>query len=459
MEMIERDRTPIIVFGATTLAVILVALLAVFGYRLDQAPHRLFKIVAGGTFAVLVLSRPSWIPYFFCLAFPYATWLPKSPISLLNATTILTLGAIIGIMIMTLQRKTHPIVPTRLNTPVTILIAWLAFSWIYGSFFWVERRVAGADSLRMFWSTLSGIIIFYVTTHLIPDRKHLWKTIGWLMVGSTLGVLGPLYEALSEGFGTRTPGGIGDINRMGAFLAFAAVFAIGMMPAYRKLKKFFVALGGLIPAVAMILPNSRGAYVGFLCAAVPQAMRTSIAGTLVVLTVLGSSPLWAPDFVQERIQATWDAAQSDDRESALDADSGGRISVWKEIGRVILEHPVVGVGYGNLMEATRMVTGYYKQAHNLYLEVAGETGFIGLGILIWLFVAGWRLGSRLTRRGGRTGVLGRAYHGVILCVVIANLFGQRFFDFGLSGFFFLLSGLVALEDRYTQSEPLGEGNA
>jgi O-antigen ligase len=459
MELIERDRAMMIIFGAAVAAVILVALLAILGYEFNQAPHRIFKVVAGVTFIAVVLSRPTWIPYFLCLAFPYATWLPKSPIPLLNATTILTLGACVGITILSLQRRTHPIVPTRLNAPIAALIGWLVFSLAYGAVFWPERRNDAAVSIREFWSSISGIGIYYVGTHLVLDRKQLRRTIGWLLFGSALGVAGPFYEAMSEGFGMRTAGGIGDINRMGAFLAFAAVFAIGMIPAYKGVKKFLVILAGVVPAVGMIFPNSRGAYIGFLSASIPQSFRRSVSGTVVILAILGSSPLWAPSFVQDRVKSTWDAAKSDDRQTALDADSGGRITVWKAIGQVIIDHPVVGVGYGNLLEATRVVQGRYKNAHNLYLELAGEAGFVGLGILIWLLVACWRLGSRLTRRGGRTAVLGRAYHGVILCLVIANIFGQRFFDFGLSGFFFMLSALVALEDRFTQTEPLVEGES
>lgn len=80
-------------------------------------------------------------------------------------------------------------------------------------------------------------------------------------------------------------------------------------------------------------------------------------------------------------------------------------------------------------------------------------GLIGLAVLLWIWISGWRLGLRLVRRGGRTRSLGLAYHGVILCLVVVNLFGQRFLDFSLCGFFFLLSGLVALEERFTRERP------
>jgi O-antigen ligase len=130
------------------------------------------------------------------------------------------------------------------------------------------------------------------------------------------------------------------------------------------------------------------------------------------------------------------------------------LTVWKDALTVIAGNPIIGVGYGNLIEATGQVSGLYKHSHNMYLEVTGEMGIIGLSLLLWLWLRAWQLGSLLTKRGGATRSLGRAYHGVILCMVVVNLFGDRFLDFSLCGFFFLLSGLVALEERFTRDGPV-----
>ncbi len=41
---------------------------------------------------------------------------------------------------------------------------------------------------------------------------------------------------------------------------------------------------------------------------------------------------------------------------------------------------------------------------------------------------------------------------MIGCLLIVNIFGQRFLDFSLCGYFFLLTGLVVLEERFTRPE-------
>ena len=90
--------------------------------------------------------------------------------------------------------------------------------------------------------------------------------------------------------------------------------------------------------------------------------------------------------------------------------------------------------------------------HNLYLETAGEMGVPALLVLVWIFVSGWRVASILIRRGGRSAALGRSYHGVVLCLAAVNVFGQRFLTFSIAGFFFILSGLLVLEERFTRTE-------
>jgi O-antigen ligase len=450
-EVLERNRTLLITAGAMLVAIFFGVLLPLLGYRFDQAPHRLFKILAVAVVVALFLTRPRWLPAFLCLALPFADWLPKSPIPLLNAANLLVVGSLAGVFLLTIKGEAHPIMRSSLNKPVFIFLVWMLLSWAYGAFLWGDRSAGGFERLKYLWGVVSGFLVFFAVTHLVKDRAAVWRTIGMLILGSTLGLLGPVRETIKEGLGTRTLGGIGDINRMGAFVALTSVLAFCLIPAFRGWRKLGAVLAAVLSAVGLVLPNSRGAYVGFIVASFPQALRTSIGGTMLLVAFLASGVIWAPSFVKERAASTWQAAAAEDKQSALDLDSGGRITVWKDILKVIEEHPVVGVGFGNLIEATGLTSGLYKHAHNMYLEVAGEMGIIGLALLLWIWISAWRLGSILARRGGRTRTLGLAYHGVIVCLVVSNLFGQRFLDFSLAGFFFLLSGLVVLEERFTRS--------
>jgi O-antigen ligase len=447
-EVLERHRAVLVTLGAIFLAVLFGTLLPLLGYRFDQATHRLFKVLAVAVAVALFLARPRWLPAILCFALPYADWLPKSPIPLVNTANLLVVGSLLGVFLLTLKGDVRPVVPSSMNAPILVFLVWMLLSWAYGAFLWPDRTGGGFERLKYLWGVVSGFLIFFAVTHLVKDRAATWRTIGIFLLGSTLGLLGPIRETMENGFGTRTLGGIGDINRMGAFLALASVFAFCLVPAFGGWRKLGASLAAVLPALGLILPNSRGAYVAFVAAALPQSLRTSIGGTILLVALLAGGTVWAPGFVKDRAMSTWQAASAEDKESALDADSGGRITVWKDILAVIEQNPILGVGYGNLIEATGMSSGLYKHAHNMYLEVTGELGIVGLGLLLWIWVKAWQLGSRLIRMGGRSRRLGLAYHGVVVCLVIVNLFGQRFLDFSLCGFFFMLTGLATLEERF-----------
>lgn len=450
-ETMERSRIWLITIGFALLAALLSTALPYLAYTFQVETHQIFKILGGAALFSVLFFHPTWVPYVLCFAFPFADWLPKAPIQFLNTTNLLVTCALFGALVMTVKRTIHPIVATPLNLPIAIFLLWMCLAWVNGAYLWPDRSWGGVDRVKAFWASVSGFSVFFVMTHLVTRRDQVWRLVGFLVLGSAIGILGPVREILDGGWGIRTGGGIGDINRMGAFLAMAAVFAISILPAFRGLARLGTIIAGAITTLGMFLPNSRGAYVGFLVAAIPQALRTGILGTILLATIVGSGVLWAPSFVKERITTTVDeTSEEGETGEGLDKTSGGRLTIWQEALRVIEENPVIGVGFGNMKEATRLSAGLYKHVHNLYLEVAGEMGIPGLLLLLWLFVSAWRLGARLVPRGGRSAVLGRAYQGAIASLLVSNLFGQRLFDFGLSGFFFGLSGIVAIEERLTR---------
>jgi O-antigen ligase len=450
-EELDRRRTHLLTLAAAGLSFFLGLALPYFGYSQSWAPHRLFKIAAGLLAGGIVLARPTWMPYLLCFAFPYAEWLPKAPIPFVNAMNLIVGGAILGVAVLTLRRKIHPPIPTTLNLPIFLFLGWMIVTAIYGAYIWPHRSFSGAEKLKTLWPIVAGFASFFIVTHLVSSRRATWNLVWVLVWASTLGLLGPLREVLDRGWGARASGGIGQPNLLGAYIALMGVLVFSIFRAARGWRRWLLGVAAILHGLALILPNSRGAYVGFLCGALPQALRTSIGGTLLLLVFLGSGYFWAPDFVTDRLSRTYEAASADDPEAALDQTSGGRLTVWRAILPLVAANPVFGVGPGNLPEAMHVSVGQYKAGHNLYLEVAGEMGIPGLVLLIWLFIRCWQLGRKLIPRGGRATILGHSYHAVILCMLAVNLFGNRLLAFSLAGMFFTLSGLVALEERFTRS--------
>jgi len=96
--------------------------------------------------------------------------------------------------------------------------------------------------------------------------------------------------------------------------------------------------------------------------------------------------------------------------------------------------------------------------HNVYLETAGELGFPGLILLLWIFLASFRAGSALLRYPGFPRALGLALQSAVLVLMVANLFGGRFYAFNMAGMLCLLSALALRARSLLEQEAPGSAH-
>ena len=90
------------------------------------------------------------------------------------------------------------------------------------------------------------------------------------------------------------------------------------------------------------------------------------------------------------------------------ADASGRFYIWEQVWGLFLQKPVSGWGWISYWipgiepwEGLAVINGVpMYQAHNAYLDVAVQLGFIGLGIFLWLlaqaFIRSWHVAVRHT---------------------------------------------------------------
>jgi O-antigen ligase len=78
----------------------------------------------------------------------------------------------------------------------------------------------------------------------------------------------------------------------------------------------------------------------------------------------------------------------------------GRVEIWRTAWRMFAASPIVGQGPNSfkgwwLAGGPRLYS--FGHAHNLPLDLAAQTGLLGLGTAAWL---GWRVLQALRRAGG-----------------------------------------------------------
>lgn len=192
-------------------------------------------------------------------------------------------------------------------------------------------------------------------------------------------------------------------NGTGTVLVLGTGLALGYLLSLKAWWRWPLLIGlAALSAAALISTLSRGAWLGF--AAMLLVLARHPRRVVVVLVLAASLFLLAVGYVpgvQERVERVFSLEQNQDR-----------LDIWRTTLAMIKARPVFGVGPGLFSEAfpdygqTSYWGGAPAYAHNLFLQVAAETGVVGL--LIFVAIIG-RVALILFRLANR---LGPAYWGL-----------------------------------------------
>ena len=131
-------------------------------------------------------------------------------------------------------------------------------------------------------------------------------------------------------------------------------------------------------------------------------VRISVAKLTAILLAAGMFTIAAPDRYVERVL-------SFDAYTTKSASIRTRLEAMKGAVGQFVDHPVLGVGYGNRYGIFQYFTSYRDKKHavtphNCFLQVASQTGIIGLVVLLLFF---WHAHRYLCRAAKRFAELGR----------------------------------------------------
>lgn len=268
-------------------------------------------------------------------------------------------------------------------------------------------------------------------------------------------------EATGQEGERRHAGPIGEQNRWAQCLAMVVPLAVALAARDRSAAVRLASLAS-IPAIGagIVLTYSRGAAVGLVLAAlvavllgwVPRA-ATVAALALVVVALTVGAPVFASrasTVVTARGSATGETSGAEDAET--DGSFANRSVEASAAVAVFVHHPLVGVGPGLFPtyfqdEARRLgaerIVGVDRQAHNLYLGIAADSGLLGLAAFTG--VVATTLGPlaacrrRLLARRPDRAALATGYAMAIVVYLTTGLF----LHFAYIRYFWLFAGLAA----------------
>jgi O-antigen ligase len=420
--------------------------------------------------ALAAIFRFEWFVYAQVFLLP---WYPLQDLNLpiRDISLVLRFVLLAGVF-MIRQRQGKPwrewILGGRIRKAVWIFAAIVTASLLISA---LGPNLMAVRSLARLFSYLA---FFLALIGWIDDRQQIESIIKAMLL-STIGValfgfyqvwdkgytdlyyhLYPLQEDSLDEWSGRITSFLFHFNSLAGYLNLALPFSLGcMVLAKERGMRYLATVCHGLTGAALYFTGSRGgliAYGGMLVVSLwflkPRRvaiLRVLLAAALSVAVVLSL----------QRESAGGARLQEVD-----EFTSASRLALWGAAGAMFIQHPVLGVGYGNY----RSLYGDYipgaapdqLDAHNLYLQFLSETGVIGFAIFLVVIILFARMAIKLARSPDPFDCLvGIGMGGALTATLIHGMVDYLFNvspQFGALFWLVLALGFVAFERLQREEE-------
>jgi len=397
--------------------------------------------------ATLAFVKPQTALYLLCFAVPFGSLFSVH----LGGFSVGITDALVGLALAAWLARTiafrQPIVWPRLILPVLLFIGASTFSLVHA-----QSLPLAAKELAKWVELL--VILLIVTDVVSRTGRHNHILVACLLsAGVAQAILGA-YQFLTRSgpeffaFGRflRAYGTFEQPNPFGGYMGLILPLALALVlgshsheyPPWLK----WLALGSLaVTGAGLAMSGSRGAWLGAAASISILTVAYGRQGRLFLLVgvllvgaagVLGGAAL-IPDQVIDRITgfvplvSGLGAGRTVTGIEVTDANYANleRLAFWQAAADMWSDRPWLGVGIGNYQAAYaqyslpkwRTALGH---AHNYYLNIAAETGLLGLSAYLALWTATiWRLAK--TARGAQSAFVKALALGALGVVVHASV--------------------------------------
>lgn len=367
--------------------------------------------------------------------------------------------------------------------------------WNVVSVFFSIHSVQSAAAV--YTKLLEVVLIFFCAVRHLRRKTHLFIVLGCLGAGAILASLNGLIQWITgtdfirhssvmfRHDGRRISGAFKHPNGLGGYLA--ALIPLGVswivpmfsgrpahwrqepaeiqrpvMTGRRGRRIGALAAVGLCSA-ALGLTFSRGAWLGCFAGLLLLAFRNKRLLGLMIVSVMVFSAVFGPWMLKSRSRAFGLADEGSLRPLAgrsltqiVKETSSGRCRFWQDAFEMARENPWTGSGLNTYTEFLNAhpdtFKGYY--AHNCYLQMAVEIGFVGVAfyilMLIFFFI---RIGRDLLQvRDPLLCAVGGGAASGVLAFSIHAFFDTTMYSVQLAGLPWLLMGLSFCTVRLNNAE-------
>lgn len=282
---------------------------------------------------------------------------------------------------------------------VVPLALWLPFLIsLFGSLAYTAYPV---DGIKFVWNVLTFFCLFAIGYH-YSRYFSISRVADVIIVTGIFPILISIVFYAMDGFGQRLQGAAGHPNMLAFFLFFYVSFCYhGLVWGWIKSRAIrnVAILFCAVATLELLLTGTRSAFVALFAFIFVSTLRRPM-WLLMVLP----APLLALAIpsVNERITEVFHSkptvsyeyfvatARGDtETEGGVEADSGTwRMFLWKAAWPVILEAPLLGHGAYSFLPSSPdffpLKAAGGSGAHNIFVQITFEQGFVGLATYLWL---------------------------------------------------------------------------
>lgn len=332
----------------------------------------------------------------------------------LNSADLLVIFLAIGwLMSFGLRQKTGPRDREASHIPPYLVIAMLALICTMVLSTTVALNIS--SSLKEISKWLEFVIVILLGSQYLRTRRQIWTIVvliclagisqafyGYIQAFFNLGPQSFIRDASLRVYGT-----FDQPNPYAGYINIPLSISLSLTLLGRSgLTRTLAGLTAIMLGIAEYLSQSRGgemaiaaALVFIVLAGMPR-IRTFMRVLIILLLGLFEALLagWIPLHIFSPIMRFLGLVQISFVEpTAQDYSTAERLAHWIAGLHMFMDHPVLGVGIGNYADAypryfITIFTDPLGHAHNYYINIAAETGLIGLiAFLLFLlavFVAG-----------------------------------------------------------------------
>lgn len=248
---------------------------------------------------------------------------------------------------------------------------------------------------------LKGVFLYFCLIEAINNKKRIWSFVVVFLIAAFLVALsGIIQRFLGVDFlrghqyvsGDRINACFYSANGLGAYLVpVIAIVCHLLFSVFGRGRSQLIQVGlaillGLL-LICLCWTYSRASWMGFLLSLLFMAFmdKRKIIYALVFLLIFiffflpSLNHMRHMSLIKDDLNTSWD----------LSLGGSGRIGFWKDAIIVINKYPLWGGGlntYSRVLKRESLDWHWY--AHNSYLQMAAETGLVGLGCFLWML---WNL--------------------------------------------------------------------